>query len=183
MGSLQSYFTRPDPYVAMLGYENSGKTVILYQLKLGAFSETLPSFGYNSERIIHDGFSINIWDVCGRYMHGFQWRFYLDNAAGLIFVVDSDSNTGNKERLRRAKDSLWGILHEIDGLEMQAPLLVYANKQDLDSSMMVAEIRDALDLKSIKTREWHIQGTSALMNEGLREGLDWLVAQLRGTVK
>lgn len=175
MGSVQSYFTRPDLYIPMFGHPGSGKTAIIYQLKLDVFVGTFPTLGFHNEQIPHDGLSINLWDVGGHHMHASHWRCYTDNVAGFIFVVDSN----NSERLTDAKDSLWAILHETDNPGVQVPLLVFANKQDLPSSMTVAEIRDALDLESIQRRAWHIQGTSALMNDGLREGLDWLAAQLQ----
>lgn len=42
-----------------------------------------------------------------------------------------------------------------------------------------AEICEALDLHSLKTRKWHVQGTVATAGEGLYEGLDWLSSTLQ----
>jgi signal recognition particle receptor subunit beta len=38
-----------------------------------------------------------------------------------------------------------------------AVLLVFANKHDLPAAMTAAEITDALDLRSLRQREWYIQ--------------------------
>jgi len=52
-------------------------------------------------------------------------------------------------------------------------LLVFANKQDLDNAMSVAEISEGLGLTALKGRQWQIFKTSAIKGEGLTEGLDW----------
>jgi signal recognition particle receptor subunit beta len=60
-----------------------------------------------------------------------------------MFVVDSNDTS----RMSVAKEELWRVLHELNEAELpKIPLLVYANKQDVEASMTVAEVRDALDL-------------------------------------
>jgi len=53
-------------------------------------------------------------------------------------------------------------------------LLVFANKQDMPGSLPEAEVSTALGLHTLKDRPWHIQKSSALSGDGLREGLEWL---------
>ena len=57
-------------------------------------------------------------------------------------------------------------------------LLVFANKQDMKGALNAAAISEALDLASIKNRQWSIQETSATKGRGLFEGFDWLVAAI-----
>jgi len=49
----------------------------------------------------------------------------------------------------------------------KVPLLVYANKQDLQFAVEAEEILNALKLSEIKERTWNIQACSALTKEGL----------------
>ena len=56
-----------------------------------------------------------------------------------------------------------------------ATLLVFANKQDLPGAMTAADVSDALGLSALKSRQWAIHRCSAILGEGLTEGLDWLV--------
>ena len=59
-----------------------------------------------------------------------------------------------------------------------ASLLVFANKQDIAGAMSSSEIRDALDLHSIRSHNWHIWSCSAMTGENLVEGLDWVVNEV-----
>ena len=55
-----------------------------------------------------------------------------------------------------------------------APVLVFANKQDIKGALTPAEISDKLGLAGQeKGREWSVRGSCATKGEGLEEGLDW----------
>lgn len=179
LSMLRSLYSSPqDTRTVMIGLESVGKTTILYQLVLGVHVAASPTYGFNAETITHNNFKLNIWDVCGHSHHRPRWRNYFENviANGLIFVVDSN----DRLRIRVSKDGLWRMLQQLDDMGLQKiPLLVYANKQDFRFGMTVAEIRDALELTAIQGRRWHIVGTSAVDGYGLKEGLDWYVAQVK----
>ncbi|KAK3821058.1 MAG: hypothetical protein J3Q66DRAFT_332555 [Benniella sp.] len=160
----------------MIGIDAAGKTTILYRLKLGERITTIPTIGFNCETVAYNNFTMTIWDVSGGGKLPFLWRHYFEDTVGVIFVVDSNDT----DRIGEVKGHLWRVLNELNEMGLQrTPLLVYANKQDRETSMTVAETRDALDLNSIEGREWHIQGTCALDGDGLKEGLDWYIAQVR----
>ncbi len=63
---------------------------------------------------------------------------------------------------------------QISGL----PLLIYANKQDLNLSLNAEEIMETLNLNDIKDRNWTIVACSAITNMGLKEGLEWLSSNI-----
>ena len=71
-----------------------------------------------------------------------------------------------------ASDSLHEMLREekLKG----APLLVFANKKDLKTSLNINEIKERLGLSKINDREWHIESCCATTGDGLYQGLDWL---------
>ena len=96
----------------------------------------------------------------------------LRSSHQLIFVVDS--NDRDRVSLARAE------LHRIAADEnlARAPILVWANKQDVRGSMSPSEISDALNLVSFRDRTWQIFGCSALTGKGLTPGLDWLATTL-----
>ncbi len=60
------------------------------------------------------------------------------------------------------------------------PLLVFANKQDLVGAMPADEMAENLNLISIRDRPWQIVGCSAKEGEGLEEGMEWVIKQVRG---
>ena len=100
------------------------------------------------------------------------WRHYFPNTQGVIFVVDSN----DRDRIDEARRELSRMLSD-DELK-DAVFLVFANKQDLPSSLGAAELTEKLGLLSTSGRNWHMQGTCAINGNGLYEGLDWLAQQL-----
>ena len=55
------------------------------------------------------------------------------------------------------------------------PMLVFANKQDLQFALDAEEILSTLQLAEINDRTWLIQACSAMTKDGLQEGMEWLV--------
>ncbi|GKV43170.1 hypothetical protein SLEP1_g50497 [Rubroshorea leprosula] len=166
------FLHKPRVRILMVGLDSSGKTTILYKLKLGEIITTIPTIGFNVETVEFKNKSFSIWDVGGQSMIRPLWRHYSQNIQGLIFVVDSN----DRERIAEARNELHRILsdNELDN----ASVLVFANKQDVRNSMTVSEVADKLGLYSLGQRPWYIQATSAITGEGLYEGLDWLSSNI-----
>ncbi|KAI0989471.1 hypothetical protein GJ496_011130 [Pomphorhynchus laevis] len=164
---------KKDVRVLMLGLDASGKTTILYKLKLGEVVTSIPTLGFNVETVEYKNISFTVWDVGGQTILRPLWRHYFPNTQGLIFVVDSN----DRERIGEAKDELQSMLNE-DTLR-DTVLLVFANKQDLPNAMSAAEITDRLSLNTLRNRQWYIQASCATTGDGLYSGLDWLSNQLK----
>ncbi|KAL5562432.1 hypothetical protein UlMin_032179 [Ulmus minor] len=162
-------FPKNDMRIVMVGLDASGKTTILYKLKLGEIVTTVPTIGFNVESIEYKTVSFSVWDVGGQDKIRPLWKHYFLNTKGIIFVVDSS----DRERISDARQELNRILNENDELS-NATLLVFANKQDLPNAMSSGEMADKLGLHLLPHRRWYIQNTSATSGEGLYEGLEWL---------
>ncbi|XP_025013029.1 ADP-ribosylation factor 1 [Ricinus communis] len=154
--------------VLMVGLDDSGKTTILYKLKLGEIVTTIPTIGFNVEIVEYKNISFSIWDVGGQQKIRPLWRHYFQKVEGLIFVSDSS----DRERISEARNELHRILGD-DELK-DATLLVFANKQDSTNAMHVNEIADKLGLHALSQRRWYRQSCSATLGNGLYEGLNWL---------
>ncbi|XAR72931.1 hypothetical protein NMG60_11019741 [Bertholletia excelsa] len=165
---VKRLLARTDMKILMVGLDASGKTTILYKLKLGDVVATVPTIGFNVEVVQYKNISFTVWDVGGQDKIRPLWKHYFRNTQGLIFVVDSS----DRRRILEARKELHWILNESE-LE-DVTLLVFANKQDLPRAMCVSEVADKLGLQSIRRRRWFIQPTSATSGQGLYEGLDWL---------
>ena len=59
-------------------------------------------------------------------------------------------------------------------ISKEVPVLVYANKMDLDSAMGSEEVCSLLELDSISNRPWSINACNAKEGEGVQEGMEWL---------
>ena len=160
-------FTR-DTRILMLGLDAAGKTTALYKMKLGELVTTVPTIGFNVERIQYRNLEMTIWDVGGQDKIRPLWKHYFDNTDALIWLVDS----ADAERMAECRDELHHVLNS-DGLR-GAALLVYANKQDVAAATRADGIAEALSLHSLRGHEWYIQPCSALKGEGMLEGLEWL---------
>jgi ADP-ribosylation factor-like protein 1 len=61
----------------------------------------------------------------------------------------------------------------------KSPIMIFANKYDLEDKMNPDEISEILKLGDIKERDWAIFKTSAITGEGLQEAFDWLVKTIK----
>jgi len=59
------------------------------------------------------------------------------------------------------------------------PLLIFANKQDLNLSLNAEEIMEILNLNNIRNRKWTIVACSAITKLGLQDGIEWLSESIK----
>uniref|UniRef100_A0A6B2LM77 ADP-ribosylation factor n=1 Tax=Arcella intermedia TaxID=1963864 RepID=A0A6B2LM77_9EUKA len=161
-------FGQREVRILMIGLDASGKTTILYKLKLGEVVSTIPTIGFNVETVQHKNVKLTVWDVGGQDRIRALWRAYYLNTHGVIFVIDSY----DKDRIDQACQELHQALstEELKG----AALLVLANKQDLPGAMPVQTVIAHLALHNSQISKFHVQGCCAINGEGLTEGIEWL---------
>jgi ADP-ribosylation factor-like protein 3 len=155
--------------ILVLGLDNAGKTTILKSLSDEDVSTIMPTQGFNIKALTQDGFKLNVWDIGGQRAIRPYWKNYYENTDGLVYVVDSS----DEARLSECKEELASLLAE-ESLQ-KVPLLVFANKQDLQFALDCEEILSTMNLLDISDRTWHIQSCSAITKEGLQDGMEWLV--------
>ncbi|KAM9843352.1 ADP-ribosylation factor-like protein 4D [Aulostomus maculatus] len=163
-------------HVVVIGLDSAGKTSLLYRLKLREFVETIPTKGFNMERIkVPMGNSkthsttFQVWDVGGQEKLRPLWKSYTRRTDGLVFVVDA----AETERMEEAKVELNRITRSAEN--QGVPVLVLANKQDLDGAMSASEVEKLLALHELSSSTLHhTQGCSALDGQGLQAGLEKL---------
>lgn len=162
-------------HIAILGLDSAGKTTTLYRLRFNEFVNTVPTRGFNAEKVKlslggHRGSAtFHFWDVGGQEKLRPLWKSYTRGADGIVFVVDSVDG----ERLEEAKTELHRVLKTTENLGV--PVLVVANKQDLRHALTPAEIERGLALKELGAGvAWHLQPTCAIIGDGLHEGLETL---------
>ena len=170
--------------ILMVGLDASGKTTILYKLKMGEVLSTIPTIGFNVETVSYKNIDFTVWDVGGQGKIRPLWRHYFQNTNGIIFVVDSTDTERMSDQYGKednAKDELHRMLS--DELLRNVPLLVFANKQDLPHSLLVQEMTIKLELNQLRNRPWYIQSCCAVTGDGLYEGLDWMSVEMEKIMK
>ena len=73
----------------MLGLDVSGKTSILYRMKLGEVVQSTPTVGLSVETLKFSGLTATAWDIGGQALLRPLWKHFLQNIDGIIYVVDS----------------------------------------------------------------------------------------------
>nr|XP_033775272.1 ADP-ribosylation factor-like protein 4D [Geotrypetes seraphini] len=161
-------------HVVVIGLDCAGKTSLLYRLKFKEFVNSVPTKGFNMEKIkVPVGNSrvitFQVWDVGGQEKLRPLWKSYTRRTDGLVFVVDS----AEVERMEEAKVELHKITRTSEN--QGVPVLVLANKQDIPTALSVTEVEKLLALHELGSATLNaIQGCSAVDGLGLHQGLEKL---------
>lgn len=174
--------------VAVLGLDGAGKSTVLYRLKFDDYISTVPTIGFNCERVRGTfgnsrGVTFVMWDVGGQDRVRPLWRAYTRSADGIIFVIDS----ADVERLEEARVELSRTAKTPEAAGV--PVLVIANKQDLPGARGPGDVERAMGLSELSvggSRLCGVASACAITGEGLDVALDQLynmITHHRKTVK
>ncbi|EMS63627.1 ADP-ribosylation factor-like protein 1 [Triticum urartu] len=162
--------------VLILGVDKAGKTTLLEKLKsIYLKGEGLPhdrigpTVGLNIGRIEDANVKLVFWDLGGQPGLRTIWEKYYDEAHAIVYVIDSASASTFED----AKSALEKVLRHEDLQE--APLLVFANKQDLPAAVTEEELDRHLHLKEFDERPYMFVAGSAYDGQGYIELATWKV--------
>jgi len=134
----------------------------------------IPTVGQNIGAVDVGGTKLTVWDLGGQERLQKLWSQYYEDADGVLFVIDS----ADEARFPEAKEALERVMGDPE-LSTAKPVLVLANKQDLDDAALPGTVAEAIGLPEWTTaRSAHIQSMSALSGEGIQAGLDWILAAM-----
>ncbi|KAJ7143810.1 ADP-ribosylation factor family-domain-containing protein [Mycena epipterygia] len=178
--------------IPLLGIDASGKTTLLYRLKLGEIVVTIPTIGFNVETIqvrAHGKsrrlVNMMCWDVGGcRKLSPSFMKPYTSGSDALVWLVDSCDR-------ERVAESVQELAYHIRILEdsnrnnsdrkhIRVPVLILATKQDLPNPMSIDEIQ-AKFAKATSGTPTHIIGTTlkqSLTEGAFPEAFGWLLAEI-----
>ncbi|KAF9526863.1 ADP-ribosylation factor family-domain-containing protein [Crepidotus variabilis] len=180
-------------HITILGLDYSGKTTLLYLLKLGEIVQTIPSMGLNVESIevplpsrgnkSGGTFKMTGWDIGTGCASPRQYigmlRNYTHFTRAIVWVVDSS----DRERLTESTEMLTEVLFSITNLGediMKIPILILANKCDKSNGLSIDEIRTAFTkvttgrLISVFKSQATLQTAQNPQTSGLPQAFDWL---------
>jgi ADP-ribosylation factor-like protein 1 len=129
--------------------------------------------GFNVEYVKYENINFQMWDLGGQTEIRPYWRCYYPNTNALVFVIDSS----DKDRIDIAKQELFLILQEED--LKSVPILILANKQDVEGCMSDVQISEILGLTSIRNRQWAVFKTCGKSGIGLDDAFKWLTNIIR----
>eukprot|EP00090_Calanus_glacialis_P008865 TRINITY_DN17180_c0_g1_i4.p1 TRINITY_DN17180_c0_g1~~TRINITY_DN17180_c0_g1_i4.p1 ORF type:complete len:476 (-),score=82.53 TRINITY_DN17180_c0_g1_i4:299-1726(-) len=170
-------FSKEDFHLVMIGLDGAGKTTALYRMKLDQYLNTVPTIGFNCERVAgtigrSSGLTFLVWDVGGQEKIRPLWRSYTRCTDGIIFVLDS----ADHHMLEEARMELHRTVSYQDNKDI--PLLILANKQDLPRAISKEEIIEALELRSLQSSLWSVELACSITGEGLDTGVEMMYSMI-----
>eukprot|EP00803_Ostreobium_quekettii_P008879 evm.model.scf_335EXC.5 EVM.evm.TU.scf_335EXC.5 scf_335EXC:31736-32752(+) len=184
-GLIDYLFRKDELRILILGVDGAGKTTLLERLKSlytavpGLEPDKIrPTVGLNVARVEEFGAKLMFWDLGGAAGLRTIWDKYFSESHAVIYVVDCSA----RERFEEAKMALERVLgaRELDG----APVMVMANKQDMEGGAGVGEVAESFGLAGVggggRVRVWP---ACALTGENVAECVAWLVEAARKSTR
>jgi small GTP-binding protein len=122
--------------VLVIGFNNSGKTLLLNRLKGYASTTTEPTIGFNLERFKYKNVEFYVWDVGGQMVLRKLWSRYINITNIVLFVLDATDTA----RIQLANDELFQLLamSTHSGLKR---IIVVINKIDVEGAMDIETVK------------------------------------------
>jgi small GTP-binding protein len=173
MGGVFSFFNSwafnaKQAQILILGLDASGKTTILNRLKHGDHTVTIPTIGFNHESFTYGNLTFSAFDIGGQTKFRKLWHHYYSNTDAIVFVVDAV----DKARFGTAQTELHALM--ANPVLQNIPFLIFANKQDLPNSATTAELTGAMNMYSVKNRQWKVCESIGSSGVGIDQGFEWL---------
>ena len=122
--------------------------------------------------MVVEGLNLTVWDVGEDvYVDPYWADYHAERVQGVCFVLDS----ANSAKFSEARKELFKLL-SMEKLA-RVPLLIFANKGDIEGAASVVKASEALELHEIKHREYKVFRSSGVTDEGIQAGLEWMVSQ------
>lgn len=180
LSGLYKYMFQKDEYcILILGLDNAGKTTFLEQSKTRfsknykgmSLSKITTTVGLNIGTVDVGKVRLMFWDLGGQEELQSLWDKYYAECHGVIYVIDST----DEGRLSESKQAFEKVVTS-EALE-GVPVLVLANKQDVEPCLSIPDIKTAFSDCTCKIgrRDCLTQACSALTGKGVREGIEWMV--------
>lgn len=168
--------------VSWIGLDRAGKTTLIKRISKDIFDpKTKRTLGMNVEEFsVENDLVFTSWDIGGQLtFRDTLWEAYMAGSMGVIYVVDSaDTN-----RFPEAKEELWRYVMNNPKVANDVPILVLANKQDLETAISAGKIAIALDLQKVTTHSYAILPVSAKTGFNIEEALTWLSHRIKSNIE
>ena len=154
-----------------------GQTTLVGAAQGAPPDEAAPTMGFQKATVTTSRFHVDVYDLGGGKRIRGIWKEYTAEVHACMFVVDA----ADPSRFDEAREVLHATL--ADEFMKRKPLLVFANKQDLDGAASSAALAEALGLATIADVRFHVVECSAKSGTGeegavdpnIAKGLQWLL--------
>lgn len=163
--------------ICFIGLDKAGKSSIIKKIINNEFDHTLDkrTLGMTVDKIKINGLSLVTWDLGGqKAFRETLWTTYMNGSQALVYVIDSS----NINRLNESKVELQKYVFSNIKFN-KLPILILANKQDMNNSFSAKEIEIFLDIKKFNQfNNIIIFPISCKTGLNINQAIDWLVNQI-----
>ncbi|XP_063592700.1 ADP-ribosylation factor-like protein 13B isoform X3 [Penaeus indicus] len=162
----------------LVGLDNAGKTTAAKGIVGDPVEDTAPTVGFAPEYLEYRGCEITIYDLGGGSRIRPVWSKYFSEVHGVIFVVDSS----DPNRIQECRDVLSNLLS--DRKVAGKPVLVLANKQDVEGAMDEIDLVESLKIEQVVNKykcPTRVETCSAITtrkekpDKPIADGFRWLI--------
>eukprot|EP00118_Oscarella_pearsei_P027318 m.1168 g.1168 ORF g.1168 m.1168 type:complete len:353 (+) comp5794_c0_seq2:27-1085(+) len=160
-----------------LGIDNAGKSTTLAALQKESKDGITPTVGFAQGNLSMKGCKIKVFDVGGGARIRGIWKNYYAEVHGIVYVVDA-FDVG---KIKETKVVLGDLVRDprVEG----KPLLLLANKNDLEGSLDEIDICNQLELEETvkKFCPCQVEQCSAIqdgVDKTITKGMQWLLAAI-----
>ncbi|KAG1714817.1 ADP-ribosylation factor-like protein 13B [Nymphon striatum] len=163
--------------ILMVGLDNAGKTCTVKNLLGESIEGVAPTVGFSKFSLNKYKFDITIYDLGGGQSIRGIWKNYFAEVCGIVFVMDSNA----PDRMEECKETITSLLD--NPIITGKPMLLLANKQDIDSAMDEIDLCNMLELENLvnsKRTPTHVETCSAYQvkkkhGKAIQTGFKWLI--------
>lgn len=101
------------------------------------------------------------------------WQQHTKDLNGIIFVIDSS----DRVRFSTASEELKAIIEHKDIQETSIPILILANKNDIEGSAPIEIIETELHLNEIQNHPVLVKSICSFYPNDIFQSLEWLIAR------
>lgn len=196
-GAWQYWTSVVEYNVVIVGLDDAGKTTFLQSAKevfeIGralAPEQIAPTIGVNLLSVPVEssgGVHLLLHDLGGQKSLRRLWTRHLNEAQGIIFVVDASSSA---ERLAEARDTFQQLVRPScssssssspsisAALPADLPILIVANKQDRPNARSHDEIARFFAIGELTGQPILVESASFLRGQGVRRAIEWIAENI-----
>ena len=117
---------------------------------------------------------LKFWDLGGQDALQPIWEKYYKDCHGIIFVVDSTDT----DRLEQVQKTCLKVAQDKDCGGV--PILMLANKQDIENAMRLEQIKQVFNpiAEKLDSTDSKVLEVCALTGKGVKEAINWIFPRL-----
>jgi len=171
-------FHGKDLNILVIGLNSAGKSTLINKLKpeICQQKEVRPTNGFETPWIPFRNYCLRFRDMGGASNYRPLWQNHVEDLHGIIFVIDSSDST----RFSTAAEELHAVCSLSAVQARPIPILVFANKNDLEESAPKDVIERSLRLNEISNHVCNVMSVCSQYSKDILQGIEWLV--MRQTV-